>query len=261
MTYTFVELPEETMETMVDENGFEQHVCVRTFLAHSTGTDSVDIGLVVLDNSLPQINDAHPNVFDLKVKKRSIGRMADRNDGYRITYTYEFDPAVDFGTVNQVSTTSEITGEFVDVWRTRPTYPPSTTYPAASDIGGTPVDVGGTPTSVLRRQVSIVKSFDTVTPNLPWLFTFVGTRNAVWWRGFGPGTLLYMGCSLASKSSTTSSRTDRFLYDNDYHMRQSVNELDGDLNPTLTETNTAKSVRWIQPFPALSDFEGLGIPY
>lgn len=264
MAYTIVELPEENMETAVDENGFEQHVANRTFMVYLDGdTDSgdrLDIALVVLDASLPQINDPHPSIIDLKVKKRSVARMAERTDGYRITYAYEYDPAVDFGTINQVSTTSEITGEFVDVWRTNYFYPFNTNYPPAVDIGGTAIDSAGTPTSTFRRQVSVVMSFDTVTPSLPWLFSFVGRRNALWYRGFGPGTLLYMGCSLSSKSATLSTRTDRFLYDYDYHMRQAINVFDGDLNPKLTSTAVAESVRFVQPFPLLADFEGLGIP-
>ena len=127
MAYTIAELPEETRGTQVDSNGFEQEVCTRSFIAYLTGdTDSddlLDINMVVQHASLPQMNEEHPSMIDLKVKKRDVQRMSERNEGYRISYTYEYDPLPDFGEVNVVSTSSEVTGEFVDVWRVGANYP------------------------------------------------------------------------------------------------------------------------------------------
>ncbi len=264
MTYTIAELPEESRATQVDANGFEQEVCSRTFIAYLPGEYDadllLDINMIVLDGNLPQMNEEHPTMIDLKVKKRDVQRMTDRNEGYRIAYTYEYDPLPDFGEVNVVSTSSEVTGEFVDVWRVGAYYPYNASYPTATDIGGTKIDSAGTPTSAFRRQVEMVKTFDTTPPSLPNLYSYVGTRNAVWWDGFGPGTLLYLGASVVSKTQTLVSRTDRFLYDPDYHMRQAVMDFDTDLNPTLDENGHASGIRWVQPFPNTSYFEGLDIP-
>lgn len=264
MTYTVVELTDESMDSTIDENGITLDVLTRTFLAYAdTTAATLSISDVVNLPELPQIDDEHPTVFNCKVKKRSASRSKDRNDAYDIKYTYEYDPVPSGGGGNEgsvVSTTSELTGEFIDAFRVGAAYPYNTSYPDSVDVGGNAIDSAGVPTSAFRRQVTYEKSFSTETVDLPYVYSFVGTRNAFWWNGFGPGTLLYLGASLSVQTGGLVNRNDRFIYDPDYHLRQVVFAFDGDLNPVLNESGNAKSVKWVQPFPGLSNFFALGIP-
>ena len=264
MTYTVVELPVESMESTIDEAGVVLNVITRTFMAYADASEpALDIANVVNLPNLPAVNDEHPTVFNCKVKRRSASRSEERNDAYNITYTYEFDPSPtdnDETEGNIVSTSSEVTGEFVDVWRTSANYPFNTSIPGTADIGGNKIDSAGSPTSTFRRQVSYQKSFSADFVDLPYLFSFVGTRNGTWYEGFGPGTLLYLGASLSVQTGGLIKRTDRFIYDADYHLRQVVHRFDGDLNPLLDNFGNASHVKWVQPFPLLSNFFSLGIP-
>ena len=261
MVYVVNELPDQTLESSVDQNGATQDTLNRSFIVYDTESeDNFDIDQVVGIAGLPQMNDDHPTITGIRVKKRSVSRMPEKNHSFRVQYTYERDTSVISDDPIEVSTSSEITGEFVEVWRVSPAYPYDTSFPGEQDIAGTPIDSAGTPTSTFRRQVSYEKSFETERVDLPYLFSFVGTRNATWWEGFGPGSLLYTGCSLSVKSGGMISRTDRFVYDHDYHLRQVVSEFDGDLNPKLNAAGNANTVKWVQPFPGKSNFYSLGIP-
>tara|TARA_R100000458_G_C8276671_1_gene252013 strand:+ start:844 stop:1641 length:798 start_codon:yes stop_codon:yes gene_type:complete len=264
MAYTVVELPSESMESTIDDTGVVLDVITRTFLAYADGDEpAIDIASVVNLPDLPAINDLHPSVFNCKVKRRSVSRSEERNDAYNITYTYEYDPNPtnnDETEGNVVSTSSEVTGEFVDVFRTDANYPVDTSTPTETDISGNKIDSAGTPTSAFRRQVTYEKSFAADFVDLPYLFSFVGTRNGTWYQGFGPGTLLYLGSSLSVQTGGLINRTDRFLYDPDYHLRQVPHAFDGDLNPSLDENGQAAHIKWVQPFPLLSNFYSLGIP-
>lgn len=262
--YTVVELADESMDSGLDENGQIIDVVTRTFLAYAATADVATLTISDIINlpELPQINDEHPTVANCKVKKRTVARSADRNEAYNVKYTYEYDPLPTGGGGEQsvVSTTSELTGEFVDAFRVGASYPYNTSYPDAVDIGGNAIDSAGVPTSAFRRQVTYEKSFSSEFVDLPYVYSFVGTRNAFWWNGFGPGTLLYLGASLSVQTGGLVNRSDRFIYDPDYHLRQVVYSFDGDLNPVLNESGNAQFVKWVQPFPLLSNFFSLGIP-
>jgi len=234
----------------------------RKFLIYDDvgAADDTDISTVVLFESLPQIADLHPDIPNLRVTKRNVTRTEERSDAYNINYSYEYMPDEPDG-IALVSESSEVTGQFVDVWRTKPTRPISLNNPSDDDIGGVKIDQAGTPTSILLKQQTYQTSF-THYGSIPvgTLYSATGKRNRTAWNGFEAGFLVYLGVSYQTKTASSYTRTDKFLYDDFAHLRQIVYSFDGDLNPKLDTDGHADVIRFVQPFPEVTNFDNLNIP-
>jgi len=265
MAVTVVELPEDSASTSFDEAGVEKHDASRKFVIYdaalSDSSVTLNIAQAVYHKSLPQMGDEHPDfVGTLRVVKRAISRMADRHDSYSIAYTYE--PMLDEPQAG-IEISSSTAAEFVDKWRTDAIYPLDVSDPSDTlDVGGTKIDSGGEPTSALQKQQTYDTSFETPSVDVPTLFEAMGKRNDAVWQGFEKGTLVYLGVSVSQSGAGLVKRSDKFLYDFDYHLRQTVapGALDGDLNPTLDSSGNATTIVWRQPFPETTSFDSLGIP-
>jgi len=246
--------------TTLENTGIQKHSANRSFMVYDDeGELDADVVSVMLTDGLPQIGDLHDDFEFLRVTKRSVTRMAERNDAWKIEFTYEH--LIDIPEV-QVSQSSEITGQFIGVWRSNAGEPDNLNSPAAADIGGTMIDSAGSPTSVMLKQQTFSLSFEQFgSIPVSTLFNATGKRNSQGFFGFAAGYLVYLGVSFATKTTSSYTRTDKFLYDGFAHCRQVVGAFDGDLNPTLDSDGHATTVFWVQPFPNTTDFSSLGIPF
>ena len=246
-----------TASTALSISGVETTTATRTFLVYDDAGNSTSISGAVADSSLPQIGDSHGSIPDLRVTRRDIKRTAERNDAWKVTYSYEFlleQPEI------VVSQSGDISAQFVDMWRGGASQPSPLGSPSRDDIFGTPIDIGGKPVSVLVRQQTFSTTFETSSVPVGLLSAATGSRNSGWWFGFRQGHLVYQGVSFSTKTPSSYTRTDKFLYDGFGHARQKPFELDGDLTPILDTDGHVEKIRWVQPYPRESNFGGLGIP-
>lgn len=133
---------------------------------------------------------------------------------------------------------------------------------ALTDIGGTHADFAGEPVSRLRIQTElqvtqkvIRNEFDS-GENTTW----IGKRNSTVYRGFPPGSLLYLGArSTGAFGDSLELVQHRFLYDEWRHLVQKP-VLDASGNVILDGARTAKTVVWRQPYPVLISFSTITHP-
>ena len=251
----------DSASTVLDASGVETTTAKRTFLVYDDVGEIVSISAVIGDTGLPQIGDLHDSFEYLRISKRDISRNSERNDAWNLTFQYEYmldEPDSDSLTTQS----SNISGQFVDMWRSGAGVPNNMNDPAETDIGGSKIDSGGSPTSAALKQQTFSTSYEHFgSINVGALFASTNTRNSGGWYGFSSGHLLYMGVAFSTKTANSYTRTDNFLYDSFAHLRQKPYDLDGDLNPKLDSNGHAESVRWVQPFPYTMNFGYLGIPW
>jgi hypothetical protein len=269
MTYQFVELSESgTSDAKLLDTGETRISATRAFYAYDNTpvlSAVANIQEIVNSSQLPQIGDLHPDYNGLRVTARQVQRDSEREDAYKISYSYEYLPAppTDGGGNNdaQIQESSEASAQFMDFYRSQGNQPVSYDSPTAVDIGGTKIDAGGKPTSLIVRQQTWSVSYehygslDVATP-----FAITGKRNEREFFGFRKGSLVYLGMSFSTKSASSYNITHKFLYDSVFHLRQVPDEFDGDLLPTLDSDGHVSKVIWIQPFPSTEDFKKIGIP-
>lgn len=252
----------KTADTNLAITGVLTTTASRTFFVYDDeGNVAETIDTIVLFGDLPQIGDEHPDIEFLRATKRTVSQSEARTDAYNISYSYEFMPDLPAVEISS-SVSSEISSNFIDVWRSLPIAPFDFSSPGATtDISGNKIDAAGSPMSILLKQQTYQTTYEHFgSIDVSNLYSVVGKRNSASWNGFSSGYLLYLGVSFSTKSVGSFTRTDKFLYDDFAHLRQNVFAFDGDLNPALDTDGHATSVRWVQPFPETYPFSNLGIP-
>lgn len=154
------------------------------------------------------------------------------------------------------------------VWRTPPfKTPASISFPGGginNDIGGFPVDVAGDPVDHPKWTMRITIRTSLPLPINEFFFgSLQNTRNSSTWRGYAPGTILFMG--LTTSHSLGQARADavyEFAFDPWFHLEQVPFRRGGGRPPThsVGEVERARAVNFHQPFPGLSNFGAFGFP-
>lgn len=240
---------------------------VRRFFVYD---DSVSISLpsqiTFGDGTLPAFGEVFPGEEDIFATYFSVDPVPDSAYTWEVVWTYTAGlnqelPDTDPTTPGYVEFSVEYGGVFKDAWRAGPTA--WTTAYAGTDIGGTKIDQAGSPISIFVPQQRLVWTETITTASLtsrqPTIVGAVGKRNSSVFYGAAEGTLLYEGASASRVSALTMQLVHRFFYDRYLHAEQSPamngqRQVDVQLFSSIWRATT---VRWVQPFPDVADFNSL----
>ena len=220
--------------------------------------------IILGSGGLPGYGDLFPGSTSLYLNSYTIEHLPDSSKTWKIVFQYET------GDPKGVSAPSEpgyiqMSMEYQvvpkELYRTGSTNLQSGS-PADIDIGGTPCDSGGTPLTIFKPLHLLMFEETVESISIPdrtaVIRASVGTRNSSVFYGAAIGTTLYEGCSARRSGLATYSLTHRFSYDADFHMiQQAKSNASGkkDLEVTATKGSYAGWVRYIQPFPILTNFD------
>lgn len=221
--------------------------------------------IILGSGGLPGYGDLFPGSTSLYLTAYTIEHIPDSSKTWKIVFQYEtgdptgISPPSEPGYL-QVSIEYQVVPK--DVYRTGGNKQNGT--PNDQDIGGVPVDSGGVPTTIFVPLHTLILEETVSSVSLPSRSENIrfnaGTRNSASFYGASTGTLLYEGASARRIGVATYSLVHRFSYDPDYHMIQ-VPKRNGsgkvDLEVTASKGSYAGWVRFIQPFPATSNFNSL----
>lgn len=214
--------------------------------------------------SLPDVGDLFPGETDIYAVSYDIRHIPDSRNVWEVSFSYE---NTEPGTVQPqepgyVEFSIDFSSEFRDTWRAVPSVSSAPLgQPNMSDIGGIPFDAAGEPVSGLVQFATVTIGetvlASTIQSRLLTIASITGTRNAAVFQGFAAGSLVYQGASAARIAVDKYSVTHRFAYDQKFHMQQ-MPERDQNREVVCIRDNAnilrAKTVRWVQPFPTLSNF-------
>lgn len=217
------------------------------------------------ENGMPQLGDLFPGELEVYAVTYDFQFVPNSNGVWRVEFAYQ---AGSGGTPppDRVPTepgylqiSMDYGAVFKDFWRSSPNLNPG----AGNDIGGVKIDTGGVPTSVLVAQHRLVieETVPTwkVEDSTARARNSVGTRNSASFFGAASGTLLYEGCSARRTTLAAFSLTHKFLYDEYGHQIQQP-RLNSQRQVECTATSGflhATWVRWVQPFPFVTNFSQL----
>lgn len=248
-----------------DQAGPKQGVR-RFWVYDDTGSITLPSQITFGDGTLPAFGEVFPGEEDIFATYFSIDPVPDSAYTWEVVWTYtpglnQELPDTDPTTPGYVEFSVEYGGVFKDAYRAGAT-PWSTSY-ANGDIGGTPIDEGGNPISIFVPQQRLVVTETITTASLtirqPTIAGMVGTRNSSAFYGAAVGTLLYEGASGSRVSALTMQLVHRFFYDRFLHAEQSpaLNAQKQVETQLISNVWRAKTVRWVQPFPSVNDFNSL----
>lgn len=238
----------------------------RFWVYDDTGSITLPSQITFGDGTLPAFGEVFPGEEDIFATYFSIDPVPDSAYTWEVVWTYtpglnQELPDTDPTTPGYVEFSVEYGGVFKDAYRAGANAW-STTY-AGTDIGGARVDQAGSPVSVFVPQQRLVVTETITTASLPIrqpsIAIMVGKRNSTEFYGAAAGTLLYEGASGSRVSALTMQLVHRFFYDRYLHAEQSPamnpdRQVDIELNNSVFR---AKTVRWVQPFPDIADFNSL----
>ena len=225
-----------------------------------TEPDQIYLGV----GGLPSVGELFPGSKTLYATSYTMTHLANSSRTWRVVFNYESaDPT-------GISAPSEpgylqISFEYQSIpkelYRTDPGLLLQAGNPNDNDIAGKPIDSGGVPTTVFVDQHLLIIEETVSAVSLSErslnIRQSVGTRNSASFFGSSSGTLLYEGCAGRRIGVGLYSLTHRFAFDPSYHMIQ-VPRRNGsgkiDLEVTASRGSYAGWVRFIQPFPGLSNF-------
>lgn len=229
-----------------------------------TDPSMIDFGV----GNMPDVGDAFPGDPELTASSYAVDIVPESDYVWKVTWTYTsggdntVKPPTEVGYI-QISV--EYGGQFKDMYRLGTSgYPLAYEggNPSGKDIGGKPIDAAGVPTSVFIPQHRLVIE-ETVKASEMVIRTTrvriaVATRNSTTFQGAAVGTLLYEGASARRVSLTAFMLTHKFLYDAWYHMGQQP-RLNSQREPVVSMGTQpyAEFVRFVQPFPNLTNFNAL----
>lgn len=248
-----------------DQNGPKQGIR-RFFVYDDSGAISLPSQITFGDGTLPQFADAFPGEDDIFATYFSIDPVPDSAYTWEVVWTYtpglnQEVPDTDPSSPGYVEFSVEYGGIFKDAWRSAPTQW-SETY-ANQDIAGIPIDQAGNPTSIFVPQQRLIVTetitISSMTSRQMTIASTVGKRNSSGFYGAAAGTLLYEGASGNKVSALTMQLVHRFSYDRFLHAEQSpAYNIQGDVDRQIVSgILRAKTVRWVQPFRDLADFNSL----
>lgn len=214
--------------------------------------------------SLPDVGDLFPGETDIYAVSYNINHIPDSRNLWEVSFSYE---NTEPGTIQPqepgyVEFSVDFSSEFRDTYRANPvTGSAPLGQPNNNDVGGVPIDSAGEPVSGLVdfATVTIGETVlaSTIQSRLVTIASLTGKRNNGVFQGFAAGTLVYQGASANRIAVDKYSVTHRFSYDERFHMQQ-MPERDQNREVICIRDNAsilrAKTVRWVQPFPALANF-------
>lgn len=214
--------------------------------------------------TLPDVGDTFPGETDIYAVSYDIRHIPDSRNVWEVSFSYE---NTEPGTVQPqepgyVEFSIDFSSEFRDTWRANPaTGIAPLGQPNNNDVGGAPIDSAGEPVSGLVQfaNVTIGETVlaSTIQSRLLTIAGITGTRNNGIFQGFAAGSLVYQGASASRIAVDKYSVTHRFAYDQKFHMQQ-MPERDQNREVVCIRDNAnilrAKTVRWVQPFPTLANF-------
>jgi hypothetical protein len=216
---------------------------------------------ILFSGSMPKNGDLFPGEVELFAMSFAISIEEKSNGIWKVVWTYgsgggDGVPSIIPTAIGYIQVSFNFSGQFKDSWRSNPNAGSGLNV----DIGGQSIDCSGEPVSVFVPQ-HVVTITETVTAaslvqRSVNLRAFVATRNATSFFGAPAGYLLYQGCSGQRMSLTSYSLTHNFLFDAWKHQVQQPKrnqqrqvEIDG-----ANGFFYAYHVRWVTPFPTLSEF-------
>lgn len=239
------------------------------FHVFDDGTPITDASMIDFGaNGMPDLGDAFTGDPTLTASSYTAEIIPESRNTWRVTWNYTSGgdgTTVPPTEVGYLQVSMEYGGQFKDMFRIGDTGVPLNYEggsPTGKDIGGRPIDAAGQPTSVFIPQHRLVIEETVAATEL--LFRTqrsrlrVATRNKSTFYGASAGTLLYEGCSARRVSLTAYTLTHKFLYDAWYHMGQKA-KMNSQREPIVTMGSDpyAVWVRWIQPFPILTEFNAI----
>ena len=222
--------------------------------------DQISLGV----GGLPAVGELFPGSKTLYATSYTMTHLADSSRTWRVVFNYESaDPT-------GISAPSEpgylqISFEYQaipkELYRTDPGLLYQGGTPDDRDIAGKPIDSGGVPTTVFVDQHILVieetVSAISLSDRSSLIRSAVASRNQSAFFGASPGTLVYQGCSGRRIGVGLYSLTHRFQYDGAFHLVQvPKRNASGnvDLEVTASRGSYTGWVRFVQPFPYLSEF-------
>jgi hypothetical protein len=239
----------------------------RKFAVWDDGTQIIEpatIRALFGGGSLPDVGDAFPGETDVYAVSYNITHIPDSRGVWEVSFQYE---NTEPGTVQPqepgyVEFSVDFSSEFRDTYRANPSIGSAPLgQPNNNDIGGSPIDSAGEAVSGLIDFATITIGetvlASTIQSRLFTIATLTGRRNNGVFQGFAAGTLVYQGASANRIAVDKYSVTHRFAYDERFHMQQ-MPERDQNREVVCIRDNAnilrAKTVRWVQPFPSLANF-------
>ena len=262
----------EQMSSRIISNQGGNYTGSRKFAVWNDTTPITEPSMISLGTGgMPAYGDQFPGE-ELYASTWQMEPIEDSSNAWLVTWSYSpGDEVVVTGPPDRPQATpSEIGwsqrsfdfgGQFKDAWRSSPgltLY--SSSYNGTADISGQKIDCGGNPISVFVPQMRIVISETVSSGSLTRRYSnisgAVGTRNSGSWKGESIGTVLYEGASARRVGLRSYTLEHRFLVDDWLHAVQQP-KLNSQRNVDTASVNGflhAVTVRWIQPFPNVSDF-------
>lgn len=256
---------EESMESREISTSGGKVTGTRTFhvwddASPITEPDQIYLGV----GGLPAIGELFPGSKTLYATSYTMTHIADSSRTWRVVFNYESADPTGISAPSEpgyLQISFEYQGIPRELYRTSPGLDLQGGTPDDRDIGGKPIDSGGYATSfivdqhllVIEETVSAV-SLSERSLNIR---LSVATRNQSAFLGVVPGALLYEGCSGRRIGVGLYSLTHRFSFDPYYHMLQVPRRNSSgkvDLETTAQRGSYAGWVRYVQPFPILSEF-------
>lgn len=239
-------------------------------------------------NGLPYFGEPFPGTTNLGAIDWRIERADGHVDLWIVTWEYQEvtgggvivappppdpDEVTDAASPGYIEVNASLSASHVDIWRaidratiismTAPGGPHALGQPQPFDIGGTYVDSGGYPVSFIMRQfevnITLVREGRFRPRNM---LSFVWKRNSTAFLDCQPGSVIYCGCSVNRIGERKFQYNHKFVYDEWFHMRQSpYRDQQGEVylmrHPQVPGMSVAESVRWIQPFPDLTELRNI----
>lgn len=217
-------------------------------------------------NGMPAAGDAFPGESNLFAQTVNIDPIPDSSNAWRVTWNYlsgEFTGLRLPTEEGYLGVHTDWTPEFVQWYRQSPGLNLFDGAPAGQDIGGVSIDAAGNPTSVAITRVKLILeetvSASSMATRAERFLVAAGTRNDRPFFGGGTGKMLYLGASSSRISVSLYSVRHEFMFDPVYHMIQ-VPRMNSQGRVELEVTGSgayAGWVRWVQPFPYITNFNEL----
>lgn len=247
-----------------------------------------DVSRLFGSNGLPYFGEPFPGTVSLGAIDWTISKVDGHAALWLVTWEYQEvsgggvivqppppgpDEVVDAAVPGYIEVNASLSASHVDAWRAIDnatmkansaaggTHPSG--LPTAADMGGVFIDHAGNPVSFILRQfeinITLVRAGRFRPRNM---LSYVWKRNSTSFLDCEPGSVIYAGCSVNRIGERLFQYNHKFVYDQWFHMRQSpARDLNGDpylmSHPQSTLIKVCEYVRWIQPFPDLTELRNI----
>jgi len=216
--------------------------------------------------TLPKLGDSFSSTFPGSiVKDFEINPVQGFSDLWEVTFNYEQTSSglrlsgttayskKQPNEVGYVQVTSNISAQFVEVWRENPDV---NTVGIGNDIGGVKIDASGMPVSVPKRIQELTVTETVEVPSWGIYSTFVFSRNEGDFLGALSGRILYKGVNVRRTGVNVYQVSHHFVDDQFFHLVQTASRnAMGQVSPL--EDGHAESVFHVQPFLARKRFQNI----